>query len=174
MKISIVGTGYVGLVTAACFSELGIDVTCVDTDLQKINRLVYGSIPIYEPELENMMTHNVNDKRLHFSTDFNKGFENVDYVFCTVDPTPDADGATDLEPVLRIARIFGQRIDRYCTFVIKTTVPVGTVFSQCMPRTQRTPSITPRSTIILAPLTSPSSLGWKISRTRQSIWSRMA
>ncbi|MBO7609891.1 MAG: UDP-glucose/GDP-mannose dehydrogenase family protein [Muribaculaceae bacterium] len=126
MNISIVGTGYVGLVTAACFAELGIDVTCVDTDLQKINRLVYGAIPIYEPELENLMTHNVNDKRLHFSTDFNKGFENVDYVFCTVDAVPDADGATDLEPVFSIARVFGQRIDRYCTFVLKTTVPVGT------------------------------------------------
>ncbi|MBQ7690016.1 MAG: UDP-glucose/GDP-mannose dehydrogenase family protein [Muribaculaceae bacterium] len=126
MNISIVGTGYVGLVTAACFSELGIDVTCVDPDLQKINRLVFGAISIYEPELENMMTHNVNDKRLHFSTDFNKGFENVDYVFCTVDTMLDKDGATDLESVLRIARVFGQRIDRYCTFVLKSTVPVGT------------------------------------------------
>lgn len=126
MNISIVGTGYVGLVTATCFAELGVNVTCVDTDSQKINRLVYGAIPIYEPGLENMVTANVNDRRLHFASDFNKGFEDMDYVFCAVDTNPDDDGSTNLKPIFDIAKIFGQRITRYCVFVIKSTVPVGT------------------------------------------------
>ncbi|MBR1550898.1 MAG: UDP-glucose/GDP-mannose dehydrogenase family protein [Muribaculaceae bacterium] len=126
MNISIVGTGYVGLVTGTCFAELGVNVTCVDTDNQKINRLIYGAIPIYEPGLENMVTRNVNDGRLRFVSDFNKGFDNMDYVFCAIDTMLDADGSTDLTPVLNIARLFGQRIDRYSVFVLKSTVPVGT------------------------------------------------
>jgi UDPglucose 6-dehydrogenase len=126
MNISIVGTGYVGLVTATCFAELGVNVTCVDTDSQKINRLVYGAIPIYEPGLENMVTTNVNDRRLHFASDFSKGFEDVDFVFCAVDTAPDEDGSTNLKPIYDIAKIFGQRINSYCVFVIKSTVPVGT------------------------------------------------
>ena len=126
MKISIIGTGYVGLVTGTCFAELGVDVTCVDTDSQKINRLVYGSIPIYEPGLENMVTGNVNEGRLRFASDFNRAFADVDYVFCTIDTTPDADGSTNLDPVYRIAKVFGQRVERACTFVLKSTVPVGT------------------------------------------------
>ena len=109
MNISIVGTGYVGLVTATCFAELGVNVTCVDTDSQKINRLVYGAIPIYEPGLENMVTTNVNDRRLHFASDFSKGFEDVDFVFCAVDTAPDEDGSTNLKPIYDIAKIFGQR-----------------------------------------------------------------
>ncbi|HAP50210.1 MAG TPA: UDP-glucose 6-dehydrogenase [Porphyromonadaceae bacterium] len=126
MNISIVGTGYVGLVTGTCFAELGVNVTCVDTDNQKINRLIYGAIPIYEPGLENMVTRNVNDGRLRFVSDFNKGFDNMDYVFCAIDTMLNADGSTDLTPVLNIARLFGQRIDRYSVFVLKSTVPVGT------------------------------------------------
>ncbi len=126
MNISIIGTGYVGLVTSTCFAELGVNVTCVDTDSQKINRLVYGSIPLYEPGLENMLTHNVNDQRLHFSADFNRAFDDADYVFCAIDTTPDEDGSTNLAPVWDIARVFGQRVKRHCTFVLKSTVPVGT------------------------------------------------
>ena len=126
MNISIVGTGYVGLVTGTCFAELGVNVTCVDTDNQKINRLIYGAIPIYEPGLENMVTRNVNDGRLRFVSDFNKGFDNMDYVFCAIDTMLNDDGSTDLTPVLNIARLFGQRIDRYSVFVLKSTVPVGT------------------------------------------------
>ena len=126
MNISIVGTGYVGLVTGTCFAEMGVNVTCVDTDVLKINRLVYGAMPIYEPNLENMVKRNVNEGRLHFATDFTLGFINVDYVFCTIDTSPGEDGSTDLQPVMDIARTFGQRVEADCTFVLKSTVPVGT------------------------------------------------
>jgi len=126
MNISIIGTGYVGLVSGTCFAELGINVTCVDSDSQKVNRLVYGAIPIYEPQLESMVTRNVNDKRLLFTIDYDKGFVDQDYVFCTLDTQPDAEGATDLEPIFEVARHFGQLITRYSVFVLKSTVPVGT------------------------------------------------
>jgi len=126
MNISIVGTGYVGLVSGTCFADLGVNVTCVDRDSQKINRLVYGAIPIYEPGLDNMISRNVNDKRLTFSSDYSRGFIDQDYVFCAIDTTASADGSTDLTPILDIARAFGMHINRYSVFVIKSTVPVGT------------------------------------------------
>ncbi len=126
MKVAIIGTGYVGLVSATCFAELGVDVTCVDTDAQHINRLVYGSIPIYEPGLEAMVTRNVNDKRLRFDNDLMAGFRGQDYVFCALDSKLDSDGATDIHPVEDLARMFGECIDSYAVFVIKSTVPVGT------------------------------------------------
>ena len=91
MNVSIVGTGYVGLVSGTCFADLGVNVTCVDSDSQKINRLVYGAIPIYEPGLDNMIARNVNDKRLTFSSDYKKGFIDQDYVFCAIDTTADGD-----------------------------------------------------------------------------------
>ncbi len=111
MNVSIVGT---------------VNVTCVDSDSQKINRLVYGAIPIYEPGLDNMIARNVNDKRLTFSSDYKKGFIDQDYVFCAIDTTADEDGSTDLGPILDIAKTFGENITRYSMFVIKSTVPVGT------------------------------------------------
>ena len=126
MNVSIVGTGYVGLVSGTCFADLGVNVTCVDSDSQKINRLVYGAIPIYEPGLDNMIARNVNDKRLTFSSDYKKGFIDQDYVFCAIDTTADEDGSTDLGPILDIAKTFGENITRYSMFVIKSTVPVGT------------------------------------------------
>ena len=126
MNVSIVGTGYVGLVSGTCFADLGVNVTCVDSDSQKINRLVYGAIPIYEPGLDNMIARNVNDKRLTFSSDYKKGFIDQDYVFCAIDTTADEDGSTDLGPILDIAKTFGENITRYSVFVIKSTVPVGT------------------------------------------------
>ena len=86
MNISIVGTGYVGLVTGTCFAELGVNVTCVDTDPSRINRLVYGAMPIYEPGLEDMIGRNVNEQRLHFTADFEAGFKGQDIVF----PVPTA------------------------------------------------------------------------------------
>ena len=126
MNISIVGTGYMGLVTGTCFADLGANVICVDTDRQKVNRLIFGSIPIYEPGLEKAITTNVNEGRLRFLSDFAKGFADVDYVFCAIDTTPDKDGSTDLAPIYDIARVFGQTINQPCTFVLKSTVPVGT------------------------------------------------
>ena len=94
MNVSIVGTGYVGLVSGTCFADLGVNVTCVDRDSQKINRLVYGAIPIYEPGLDNMINRNVNDKRLTFLSDYKQGFINQDFVFCAIDTTADEDGST--------------------------------------------------------------------------------
>lgn len=126
MNISIVGTGYVGLVTGTCFAELGVDVTCVDPTGQKINRLIYGDMPIYEPGLEAMITRNVNDGRLQFSANYESAFEDADAVFCTIDSTLDKDGSTNLKPVIDVASAFGHKINRYSVFVLKTTVPVGT------------------------------------------------
>ena len=126
MNVSIVGTGYVGLVSGTCFADLGVNVTCVDRDSQKINRLVYGAIPIYEPGLDNMINRNVTDKRLVFSSDYKQGFVDQDFVFCAIDTTASEDGSTDLAPILDIAKDFGENITRYCVFVIKSTVPVGT------------------------------------------------
>ncbi len=126
MNISIVGTGYVGLVTGTCFAELGVNVVCVDREGSKINRLVYGDLPIYEPGLEAMVEHNVRDQRLVFSNDFERAFTDTDVVFCAIDPKLSRDGSTDLEPVLDVARTFGRLINRYCVFVLKTTAPVGT------------------------------------------------
>ena len=123
MNISIVGTGYVGLLSGTCFADLGVNVTCVDRDSQKINRLVYGAIPIYEPGLDNMINRNVTDKRLTFSSDYKQGFIDQDFVFCAIDTTPSEDGSTDLTPILEIAKDFGQNITRYCVFVVKSTVP---------------------------------------------------
>ena len=105
MNISIVGTGYVGLVTGTCFAELGVNVTCVDPDSQKINRLVYGDMPIYEPGLEALMTHNVDDGRLHFSANYESAFENADVVFCTIDSTLDHDAVSYTHLTLPTKRI---------------------------------------------------------------------
>ena len=131
MNVSIVGTGYVGLVSGTCFADLGVNVTCVDRDSQKINRLVYGAIPIYEPGLDNMIARNVNDKRLTFSSDYKQGFKGQDFVFCAIDTTASEDGSTDLTPILEIAKDFGQYITGYSVFVVKSTVPVGTTQHVC-------------------------------------------
>lgn len=114
------------LVTSTCFSELGVNVTCVDPDSQKINRLVYGALPIYEPGLEAMMNHNVNDGRLIFSADYERCFDDADVVFCAGDPTLNTDGSTDLSPIKKIALDFAKGIKKYSVFVLKTTVPAGT------------------------------------------------
>ncbi len=126
MKIAIVGTGYVGLVSGACFAEVGIDVTCVDVDTNKIERLKAGEIPIYEPGLDDLVKRNVNEGRLHFTTDLLSCLDDVEVVFCAVGTPPDEDGSADLKYVLEVARTFGQNIKRYTILVTKSTVPVGT------------------------------------------------
>ena len=126
MNIAIVGTGYVGLVTGTCFAEMGVDVTCVDIDENKINRLLNGQIPIYEPGLEDMVHRNVEAKRLHFTTDLTSVIDEVDVVFSAVGTPPDEDGSADLHYVLNVARTFGQNIKQYTLLVTKSTVPVGT------------------------------------------------
>lgn len=126
MNIAIVGTGYVGLVSGACFAEMGIDVTCVDIDEEKITSLLQGNIPIYEPGLEEMVKRNVEAGRLHFSTDLISQLDNVEVVFSAVGTPPDEDGSADLKYVLAVAETFGRNIKKYTVLVTKSTVPVGT------------------------------------------------
>lgn len=126
MDIAIVGTGYVGLVSGTCFSEMGINVTCVDTDQKKIDTLLGGVIPIYEPGLEDMVKKNVAAGRLHFTTSLESCINDVQVVFSAVGTPPDEDGSADLKYVLAVARTFGQTITKYNILVTKSTVPVGT------------------------------------------------
>ena len=126
MNIAIVGTGYVGLVSGACFSEMGIDVTCVDIDEKKIQRLLEGEIPIYEPGLDDLVKRNVEAGRLHLTTDFTACLDEVEVVFSAVGTPPDEDGSADLRYVLDVARTFGRNIKKYTILVTKSTVPVGT------------------------------------------------
>ncbi len=126
MKITIVGTGYVGLVTGACFSEVGINVTCVDIDVKKIENLKKGILPIWEPGLDKMVKRNVDNGRLHFSTSLADSLEGTEVVFGAVGTPPDEDGSADLKYVLQVAREVGQNINDYVLMVTKSTVPVGT------------------------------------------------
>lgn len=126
MNIAIVGTGYVGLVSGTCFSDMGINVTCVDVDQSKIDNLKNGIIPIYEPGLEEMVKKNFHAGRLKFETDLTKVLDDVDVVFSAVGTPPDEDGSADLKYVLAVARTIGQHINKYTVVVTKSTVPVGT------------------------------------------------
>ena len=126
MNIAIVGTGYVGLVSGACFAEMGIDVTCVDINPEKIKCLLNGEIPIYEPGLDDLVKRNVEAGRLHFTTDLTTCLHNVEVVFSAVGTPPDEDGSADLQYVLEVARTFGRNIKKYTILVTKSTVPVGT------------------------------------------------
>lgn len=126
MNIAIVGTGYVGLVTGTCFSEMGVDVTCVDINEVKIKALQGGVMPIYEPGLESLVLKNVEAGRLHFTTDLTACLDNVSIVFSAVGTPPDEDGSADLRYVLDVARTVGRSINKYTLLVTKSTVPVGT------------------------------------------------
>ncbi|SET76075.1 UDP-glucose dehydrogenase family protein [Hymenobacter actinosclerus] len=126
MKIAVVGTGYVGLVTGTCFAEVGIDVTCIDIDQRKIDNLRQGILPIYEPGLEEMVTRNVDAGRLHFSTDLGAAIKDCDVAFIAVGTPPGEDGSADLKYVLAVARGIGEHMNSYGVIVTKSTVPVGT------------------------------------------------
>lgn len=126
MNIAIVGTGYVGLVSGTCFSDMGINVTCIDVDASKIENLKKGIIPIYEPGLEEMVKKNIKAGRLKFGTDLTQILDDVDVVFSAVGTPPDEDGSADLKYVLAVARTIGQNINKYTVVVTKSTVPVGT------------------------------------------------
>ena len=126
MKIAVVGTGYVGLVSGTCFAEMGTDVTCIDVDAKKIARIQAGDIPIYEPGLEDMVERNVKADRLHFSTSLKEVLPNVEVVFSAVGTPPDEDGSADLKYVLEVAKTVGENINHYTLLVTKSTVPVGT------------------------------------------------
>ena len=126
MNIAIVGTGYVGLVTGTCFSEMGVHVTCVDVDEHKIEKLKQGIVPIYEPGLETLVKKNMKSGRLKFTTRLEDIINDVDIVFSAVGTPPDEDGSADLKYVLNVARTIGRHINRYVVVVTKSTVPVGT------------------------------------------------
>jgi UDPglucose 6-dehydrogenase len=126
MKISVVGTGYVGLVSGTCFAETGINVVCVDIDQRKIDMLNNGKIPIYEPGLEDIYKRNVEKGRLSFSTSLKDSLVDADAVFIAVGTPPDEDGSADLKYVLGVAREVGRNMDHYMVVVTKSTVPVGT------------------------------------------------
>lgn len=126
MKIAVVGTGYVGLVSGTCFAEVGVNVTCVDVNESKIESLLRGEIPIYEPGLDEMVLRNHREGRLKFTTDITTCLDDVEIVFSAVGTPPDEDGSADLQYVLDVARTVGRHITKYVVLVTKSTVPVGT------------------------------------------------
>jgi UDPglucose 6-dehydrogenase len=126
MRISVVGSGYVGLVTGACFAESGVNVTCVDNNEEKIRMLNQGMIPIYEPGLENIICRNTAKKRLRFTTDIKEAVDTSDVIFIAVGTPPGEDGSADLSHVLNVAREIGRCLNHYVVVVTKSTVPVGT------------------------------------------------
>ncbi|MBC7695422.1 MAG: UDP-glucose/GDP-mannose dehydrogenase family protein [Burkholderiales bacterium] len=126
MKIAIVGTGYVGLVTGTCFSEVGVEVICVDIDQKKIENLNNGILPIYEPGLDEMVTRNMQKKRLNFSTSLKESIQDAEVVFIAVGTPPDEDGSADLKYVLAVASSIGEHMQHPLVVVTKSTVPVST------------------------------------------------
>ena len=126
MKIAIVGTGYVGLVSGTCFAEIGVNVTCVDTNKEKIESLQKGNMPIYENGLEEMVLRNMKAKRLKFTTSLESCLDEVEVIFSAVGTPPDEDGSADLKYVLEVARTIGRNMKQYKLVVTKSTVPVGT------------------------------------------------
>ncbi|MEM9830009.1 MAG: UDP-glucose/GDP-mannose dehydrogenase family protein [Bacteroidota bacterium] len=126
MKLAVVGTGYVGLVTGTCFAETGNTVTCVDIDERKVSKLRNGEIPIYEPGLDALFDRNIKQGRLHFTTDLKEGIEGAQVIFLALPTPPGEDGSADLQYVLKVASDLGPMLEEYTVIVDKSTVPVGT------------------------------------------------
>jgi UDPglucose 6-dehydrogenase len=126
MKISVIGTGYVGLVSGTCFAEVGIDTTCIDIDSKKIENLRKGILPIYEPRLDSMIERNILNSHLHFSTDLVSCLAEAEVVFISVGTPPDEDGSADIKYVIDVAQSIGKHMKKYLLVVTKSTVPVGT------------------------------------------------
>jgi UDPglucose 6-dehydrogenase len=125
MNIAIIGTGYVGLVTGTCFSEMGNNVACIDIDENKIQKLKNGIIPIFEPGLDDMILRNVEAQRLHFSTDITEYLDKIEVLFCAVGTPPDEDGSADLSYVLAVARTVGKNLKKHIVFTTKVLFPSG-------------------------------------------------
>lgn len=126
MKISIIGTGYVGLVSGTCFAEMGMNISCLDVDTKKIDNLRKGILPIWEPNLDELLKRNIKNERLSFTTSLSESIENADACFIAVGTPPGEDGSADLKYVLNVAREIGSVIDHYMVVITKSTVPVGT------------------------------------------------
>src|SRR6516165_2648977 len=126
MRVTIFGSGYVGLVTGVCFAEAGNHVVCVDVDAQKVARLNRGEVPIHEPGLDVLLKRNMEAERLVFTTDAAKGVEHGLFQLIAVGTPPDEDGSADLRHVVTAARTIGLHMSRYCIVITKSTVPVGT------------------------------------------------
>ncbi|REA58363.1 UDP-glucose 6-dehydrogenase [Dyadobacter luteus] len=126
MKIAVVGTGYVGLVTGTCFAETGNQVTCVDIDVRKVERLQKGDIPIYEPGLDVLFDRNVAEGRLQFTTNLAEGIQDAEVIFLALPTPPGEDGSADLKYILKVADDLGHILDHYAVIIDKSTVPVGT------------------------------------------------
>ena len=127
MKISIIGTGYVGLVSGTCFAEFGLDVTCIDKDKEKINDLKKGIIPIFEPGLKSLVKKNLDEKRINFETNITKGIKDSQAIFIAVGtPTRRGDGHADLSFVYKVAEEMAKSLNHYSVIVNKSTVPIGT------------------------------------------------
>lgn len=126
MKIAVVGTGYVGLVTGTCFAETGNQVTCVDIDVRKVERLQKGEIPIYEPGLDVLFDRNVAEGRLIFTTNLQEGIKDAQVIFLALPTPPGEDGSADLKYILKVADDLGHILEKYAVVVDKSTVPVGT------------------------------------------------
>ena len=126
MKIAVVGTGYVGLVTGTCFAETGNNVTCVDIDTEKVNKLKKGIITIYEPGLEVLFDRNIKQERLRFTTNLEEGIKGAQIIFLALPTPPGEDGSADLKYILQVAGDLGNLMEEYAVIIDKSTVPVGT------------------------------------------------
>ena len=126
MKIAIIGSGYVGLVTGTCLADVGFEVICVDIDQEKVEQLKKGKSPIYEPGLEEMLDRNIQKGRLTFTTSLVSILDDVEVIFSAVGTPPDEDGSADLQYVLDVARTVGRHMNKYVLLITKSTVPVGT------------------------------------------------
>ena len=126
MKIAVVGTGYVGLVTGTCFAETGNQVTCVDINQEKVQQMQDGKIPIYEPGLDDLFQRNTQEGRLHFTTSLKEGIEGAKVIFLALPTPPGADGSADLKYILQVANDLGPILSDYTVIIDKSTVPVGT------------------------------------------------
>ena len=157
MRLTIFGSGYVGLVTGACMAETGNHVVCVDVDEDKIARLNDGDIPIYEPGLDAFVERNVEAGRLEFTTDIQKGVDHGLFQFIAVGTPPDEDGSADLKHVLTVARSIGEHMGEYRIVVDKSTVPVGTAdrvkaeIQKVLPRPSSQIALPSRASSRLAP-----------------------